>query len=216
MENIEKKKENNETRSRKDRIIEVYNQVVREDNRVYVEEQHDLDHYFKRLNCDKKTQEMLFKEVINDDCDLYFYNGQLYRFIRIINAEVFVKDSSGERKYVIQEKIGNRIRGLAEKIKKGENPNDAFKRFLEEELGIKDPSKVSYKITSGKRLWSYDFRSDDKKEYPDLVPDRKKYPGIITIGETEAHAEVYIPEELMEKIKNKKGTTKLVFIKLEH
>ena len=91
-----------------------------------------------------KTLQHLFYELIKDECELYVEDGKLKRKVEALSVTVFYKDERLIEEY--QRMKDGRFRrrildaSVAEKLTKGESDNlqDAVRRALEEELGIKN------------------------------------------------------------------------------
>lgn len=96
-----------------------------------------------------KTPKHLWKEIQEEECQLYNMNGVIYREVQFVGAKiVYKKDGKNYRLWEDRAvfKDGRiRIRpiehSMAEKFKAGENIYDVLIRGMKEELGIEDVKK---------------------------------------------------------------------------
>lgn len=119
-----------------------------------------------------KTVAQLFKELQNGECSFIEpENNKCCIRMHVVNVDVFYKDESGNKFYLIEERQvfknnSERKRtwlptSLAEKMKPKETPEEATKRCLQEELGIIGTLDMKY-----------------EKAQEEFVPSSATYPGV--------------------------------------
>ena len=143
-----------------------------------------------------KTLQHLFYELIKGECELYIEDGKLKRSVEALSVTVFYKDERLIEEY--QKMKDGRFRrrildaSVAEKLTKGESDNlqDAVRRALEEELGIKDltDKQITEKGEGGRYL-------ESSQDFPGIPMKLKLYKFDVHLKYKQYHPYGYIEHQ---------------------
>lgn len=159
---------------------------------------HDLNHLLITNNIDlehwgygeTKTINHLFDEIKNNECTLIERHDQLFRYINVATMSFVYNDIENflflrEQKQIfsdLRERNRIMISSVSEKMYIGENPIDAIKRGIYEELGFKYDEVGNYTERYHKRsslsypgVYTYYHFYDFSSYMPEKHFDRNGY-----------------------------------------
>lgn len=158
-----------------------------------------------------KSLDMMIEEINEGECKIVINdNGKAERILETCSVKMYYRDDKGmawklreQKKVLLSGQIielthTESIRG---KIKKGENPEQALKREIKEEIGVSDNGYVKLKFLETKT------HSGMPTVYPGLLSHYRQH-----YFETYLHKEFFNPDGYIEKQPHK--TTYFVWEKL--